>query len=76
MKFTKTFALTFCLIGISNAMSVRLLATDAIAQDAATQKSAVSRVNDRVELRSGSDIDVRLIDQMKTENRSFVIFET
>ena len=72
MKFNKTFAATFCLISAN----ILLLAAAADAQDQVTPKPVVKQNNDRVKLRSGSGIDVRLIDEMKTENRSFVIFET
>ena len=72
MKFIKTFVAVFCLSGICNL----LLASGANAQETATVRPATAQANDQIELRSGSDIDVRLIDQTETENRRFVIFKT
>ncbi len=67
MNFEKT--ITAAVITI--ALTLPMLTNVAVAQGTDNQ-----RMDDMVELRSGSEFEVRLINQTQTENRKFVIFET
>ena len=46
------------------------------AEPALSQAADENRVDDLVQLRSGGEMEVRLIDQTETDNRKFVVFKT
>lgn len=62
----------------TTAVTVAALPTTAWAQPTPAPGSPVfgGAFEDQIDLRSGSEIEVRVIDETETENRKFVVFET
>ena len=67
MNFVKTFFASVT----AAVLTLHLLTSGAVAQGIKD-----NRTEDVIELRSGSEFEVRLIDQTQTDNRKFVVFET
>ncbi len=70
MKFSNTL-LAAIVIFTTAPLALVVTAVDLYGQDRSAQPP-----EDQIELRSGGEIEVRLIDQTETEKRSFAIFET
>lgn len=75
MKFSKTIFATTVLWAAAIFAPV-VLSQDRGAQGFGAQAPSLKQPADQIELRSGSAIDIRLIDETETDNRRFVIFET
>jgi len=59
------------------ALTITIASTLLIPADPARAQAAdENRVDDLVQLRSGGELEVRVIDQTKTDNRKFVVFAT